>query len=512
MKLIILALDALNHQLIEKCREEMPCLYHHLKNDAQGILKTTTPYFTGPTWTSFQTGKKISNHGVANFFKYDSNLNLKLITGEDIQEKTFYELADENNLRCFVMNLPYTDPPKIRGDLVFSWLYVYDKTDDLFWPADLIKKYPSLKQYLNRADRSRSLIRYLKTGYQVLLSQEKVVKELLSAKEHDLYFFLINAADMVQHKAFSELIAGKDNQKTRISKKILSRLDQLVGWIDKNKDEETVVLIASDHGFQTYAGKFFVNSWLKNKGYLSVSKEGKQLKEVINRRQKKKGNLDISRLVAFVKKHPLLFKLAEPFYDFFVRYCPFDLIKQQGLDFQKTKAYCRSSFEGIIFFNNLKEPEKTSLKKEILEGLNQLPGIKAYDCDQFYSGKFRSELGEIIVTSTKFEVDSTIGEKEFLSLPRDMHSLDGIFIAYGKDIKKKYTLLGANLYDVVPTLLHLLKIPLPSDMDGKALQEIFVDGSALQRREICFSQTKKIDKEKLLLDQAIKKLRFINKI
>jgi len=525
MKLIILGLDALNYQLIEKCKEEMPTLYNHLKNDTQGKLRTTIPYFTGPTWTSFQTGKNISNHGVANFFKYDPDLNPILISSKDIQEATFYEIAHQHHLKCFVMNLPYTYPAKIPGDLVFSWLHIYDNLEDLFQPKNLTERFSSLKQYQNRADRSKSVITYLKTGYDVLVSQEKVIQELLQKKEHDVYFFLLNAADMVQHKCFQQLMSNQNNQPTTLSKKILSRLDQLVAWIDQHKDPNTTILIASDHGFQTYQGKFFINGWLKNNHYLFTSSSGKQIKETINRRQKKRGNIDISRLVTFVKKHPKLFKFSEYFYDFFVRYCPFDLVKQQGIDFQKTKAFCRSTFEGSIFFNpNLTPTEKAQLKPQILQQLNQIPDLQAHDGDIFYPGKFRKELGDIIVTSEKYEIDSTITNQEFMHLNRDMHAMDGIFMAYGPDIKKQYTINNANIFDITPTLLHLLNLPVPSDMDGKVLTDIFSINSEPQTRTIQFSQTTSsttsqtiphntsqnttTTSEKDKLQQAIKNLQF----
>ena len=314
---------------------------------------------------------------------------------------------------------------------------------------------------------------------------------------------------MVQHKAFSDLMAGVDNKKTRLSKKILRRLDNLVKWIDENKDPEDLVLIASDHGFQVYQGKFFVNSWLKNKGYLITSKDGQALKEVVNRRQKKKGNMDISKLVIFVKKHPFLFKTLEPFYDMFVRYVPFDLVKQPKMDFEKSKAYCRSTFEGIIFFSNkIMGEEKIKLKKEILEELNKVDGIEAYDCDQFHAGKYRKELGEIAVTSAKFELDSTIGDKEFLLVKNNMHSMHGIFMAYGNGIKKRYEVKGANIYDVMPTILHLLNIPIPKDVDGKVLKDIFEDSSSLAKKEIEFVEQDRTAEEKNLLKSTIRNIKI----
>ncbi len=508
MKLIILGLDALNAKLIEKHKEEMPTLYSHLKNDASGPLRTTVPYFTGPTWTSFQTGKTVGNHGIVNFLKYDEEFKLRIISSDDIKEKTFYEYADRNKIKCFVMNLPYTYPPKIEGDMIFSWLHIYDKVEDLFYPISLMDKYPSLKHYKNRADRSKSVIRYLKTGREVLLAQGNAVKEVISSEEHGLYFFLINAADMVQHKAFDELMSGKDNKKTRIGKNILKDLDQLVKWVDEH-NKEGITLIASDHGFQVYDGKFLVNSWLKKEGYLKTSADGTQLKEVINRRQKKKGNIDISRMIIFIKKRPVLFRLLEPFYDFFVRYSPFDLIKQPGIDFLNTKAYCRSSFEGIIFFNEkLGDEERDNLKKELLEKLNKIEGIKAHDCDQFFKGKYKTQLGEIAVTSEKYEIDSTIGENEFLLLKRNMHSMNGIFMAYGKGIKNNYTVKGANIFDVMPTILHILNIPIPKDLDGKVLQDIFEENTELRTRKIIIQEMDKTEEEKEILAKTIQKLKL----
>ncbi|PIN75784.1 hypothetical protein COV17_03505 [Candidatus Woesearchaeota archaeon CG10_big_fil_rev_8_21_14_0_10_36_11] len=509
MKLIILGIDALHHQLVEKCKKDMPALYNHLQHDTQGILRTTIPYFTGPTWTSFQTGKKIGNHGIANFFKYDDKLQIDVVSSLDIKEKTFYELADAQGLRCFIMNLPFTYPAKIKGDIVFSWLHLYKNIVDLFHPALLQEKYPALKKYVCRADRSRSVMRYLNSALEVAKSQNEVVKDVLKGNEHDVYFFLLNAADMVQHKAFNDIMANKNTKKTKISKRILQELDSVIDWIDTNKEEDTVVLIASDHGFQMYEGKFLLNSWLKNNNYLvTSSKEGSSLQDVILRGHKeKKRNIDISRFIVFVKKHPRLFKSLEPFYDFSVKYLPFNMVKQPKIDIDKTRAYCRSLFEGTIFLNKkMSDVEKEELKKEILIKLNAVPDIEAHDCEKFFNGKYSKRLGDIIVTSTKYEIDTTIGENEFMYLKREMHSLNGIFMAYGKNIKKSYITKGVNIFDVAPTILHVIGVPIPKDMDGKVLQDIFDNGSELQTRDIIFEKENKTEKEKNLLSESIKKL------
>ena len=42
--------------------------------------------------------------------------------------------------------------------------------------------------------------------------------------------------------------------------------------------------------------------------------------------------------------------------------------------------------------------------------------LKTFICDDFYKGKYRKELGEVVVTSDRFEIDNTIGGREFMYL------------------------------------------------------------------------------------------------
>jgi predicted AlkP superfamily phosphohydrolase/phosphomutase len=497
MKLIILGIDGLSHKVIEKCQDAMPTLYQHFKNDTQSVLKTTFPYFTGPAWTSFQTGKDTGNHGVNNYFKYDKDFNIRMVNGNDIKEKTFYEIVDENGLKCFTMNLPYTNPAKTKGDIVYSWLYAANEDNKLFFPRNLPERFPSLKQYRNHTERAKGTMKYLDSTYECLLTEEKVIQEVITKDEHDVAFFLICALDRVQHKTYPDLIAQIDNSKTKMSKKIFKKLDDIIKWIDENKKEETKVIIMSDHGFRAYDGKFYVNSWLKNKGHLITSPGGQIINEVTSdntKNKKKKRKLNITPLVVFVKKHPRLFKFAEHFYDVIVKNIPFDIVKQQGIDFSKTKAYCRSSFESTIFLNeNLSIEEKKKLKIEIIDGLNKLEDIEAHDCQGFYHGKYVNQIGDVVVSSEKYEIDSTIGNQEFISMTRLMHDLYGSFICYGPDIKTNYVLEKSHITDMTPTILHLLDLKVPNDLDGKVLKEIFAEGTDPAINEVKYSKVENIN-------------------
>jgi predicted AlkP superfamily phosphohydrolase/phosphomutase len=58
---------------------------------------------------------------------------------------------------------------------------------------------------------------------------------------------------------------------------------------------------------------------------------------------------------------------------------------------------------------------------------------------------------------------------------RGTHRPEGIFIAHGPHVKRGATVTNATLYDIAPTILYLQHHPVPDDMDGKVLTDIFTE-------------------------------------
>ncbi|MEE8402962.1 MAG: alkaline phosphatase family protein [Candidatus Hydrothermarchaeaceae archaeon] len=55
------------------------------------------------------------------------------------------------------------------------------------------------------------------------------------------------------------------------------------------------------------------------------------------------------------------------------------------------------------------------------------------------------------------------------------HRLNGIFVMAGEGIKENNRIKDAEIIDIAPTILHLMDLPVPSDMDGKVLTETFTE-------------------------------------
>jgi hypothetical protein len=70
---------------------------------------------------------------------------------------------------------------------------------------------------------------------------------------------------------------------------------------------------------------------------------------------------------------------------------------------------------------------------------------------------------------------------------RGNHRPNGIFIARGPHIRPGATVADACLYDIAPTILYLQDHPIPSDMDGDVLTDIFSQ-EQLRRRPVRYSE------------------------
>jgi hypothetical protein len=51
------------------------------------------------------------------------------------------------------------------------------------------------------------------------------------------------------------------------------------------------------------------------------------------------------------------------------------------------------------------------------------------------------------------------------------HRLHGIFIAHGQSFAPSASVAGSKIVDLAPTILHILTVPVPEDMDGRVLTD-----------------------------------------
>jgi hypothetical protein len=144
-------------------------------------------------------------------------------------------------------------------------------------------------------------------------------------------------------------------------------------------------------------------------------------------------------------------------------------IVEPGEDYERTRD------QVIADLRALKLPDGTPLvehlwkKEEIYRGahLAEAPDILFLprNLETIAFGDF--EFGSNKVIEKSFGVSSS-------------HRMNGIFVASGAGVKDVGEFRGAQLIDLAPTILHLMGLAVPTDMDGRVLTEALTDARTVE--------------------------------
>jgi predicted AlkP superfamily phosphohydrolase/phosphomutase len=169
-------------------------------------------------------------------------------------------------------------------------------------------------------------------------------------------------------------------------------------------------------------------------------------------------------------------------------------LSARHIDWSKTVAYAQGNF-GQIFLNiKGRQPngcvdpaDAPALIEKIKERLMLLkhpetgePLVeKVYGREDLYNGPL-IEMGPDLTVVLKDWNYRTIGLHEFTTHktispafgPTGDHRLEGMIVGVGPAFEVGASPDGACLLDIAPTILHLLGVPVPDDMDGRVLTEL----------------------------------------
>lgn len=525
----MIGLDGVTWDLIRPWVEDgwLPNLGKMILEGTWGDLQSVIPPLTAPAWASFATGKNPGKSGIFDFKLPTENLaKTRCVTTEDIHGVTFYELLSRKK-RCILVNLPCSYPPRIPG-IVITGLLTRGK--NYIFPTVLMEKIPELKKY--RIFPATSLLvegknrEYINDIRALERARFNCAKQLFK-ESWDFFFILFSGTDWIQHLLYDELISGTFDEESEPIK-AFKEIDEYIGFFINNMPSNTTVLIISDHGFRTLQGIFFVNEWLRREGYLKVKTRRlphKATEESLGMKQKreaieasKKGKLNI-KMPFFLLRYPRLLRIIGYWYDILRGLLPIKILKEFEPDLSKTIAYCTSSIAGSIYINNEKSFDYGTVEAgkdcekiigEIMEKLEQLRNPKdgekilenVWRKEDIYFGERMNGAPDIILMSEKYGFRGALTPRVFVNKRINVHSSKGVFLAYGQSIKIHRNIKNARIIDIAPTILHLMNVPVPSDMDGKVLKEIFRSESDAAKREVEYIKPVKIKMKKIEWSEA----------
>jgi predicted AlkP superfamily phosphohydrolase/phosphomutase len=476
-----------------------------MQDGAWGELRSTIPPMTAPAWTSFATGKNPGKHGLYDWIGRDrDSYDVSPLTAQHIAEPTLWSLLSDSKRRLCVFNVPMTYPPQPVNGLMVSGMPAPSTRVTITYPPSLLEEIQQVVgEYLLYPDPGQAysdagVDAFLERLYRTTETRLRTLDYLREREAWDFLMVVFNGTDTVQHalwKYMSPAHPLHDPTKAeRYGDAILHYyqfIDEALGRLLDSLDDDTVLLIMSDHGFGPFHKFIHVNNWLRQQGWLRLK-----------RTPKTRGKSALFRL-GFA---PM------PIYNFLMRLGLGGLKREvvrgegQGLlkmlflsfddvDWQRTVAYSLGNIGQIYLNVRGREPlgtvapgaEYETLRDEIIERLQELRDPETgeavvqeiYRREEIYNGPALERAADILFIPTRMEYFG-FGEYEFGSnriieaMKRGIsgtHRMNGVLLLHGKPVRPGGQIKGASLCDLAPTILHLMGKPVLSDMDGRVLTE-----------------------------------------
>jgi predicted AlkP superfamily phosphohydrolase/phosphomutase len=278
------------------------------------------------------------------------------------------------------------------------------------------------------------------------------------------------------------------------------------------------VLVISDHGGGPVYKDVYLNNWLHEQGWLAYKRKAPVaagFKGLLRR-------VGLTRDRGWRFLSPANLARIKRWLPFLVRWVPEPITTlAEVVDWERTQAYS-FGYLGQIYINlQGREPQGIvppgeayarvvgEIKAALLDWEDPEDGRpivdRVYQKSELYHGPHTErapdlclimrDLSYITHTGREFEHGHTLGPPS----ETGTHRLDGLFLARGAGIRSAVQFGGASLADIMPTILYLLDVPIPADVDGHVMMEV-LDPTLLSRRPIRYAEQGDVPPSEFLRD------------
>ena len=505
MKMLIVGLDGATFDIIGPLvqRRKLPHLGQLIEAGTSGPLRSTIPPVTAPAWSSFMTGRNPGKHGIFQWRTYDPTkytcVDERIVTTSRLVGTTFWDVMSSYGYKVGILTVPVTYPPWQVNGFMLSGYPCPDTRRNYTFPAayadTLTDSYNfSADYYLSASEEE-----VWKNGLEMLEKRTSLAIELIREENLDVCVLVLGEIDRAQHDfwkyrdpTFPVYHTEKGPRFRDVIAQHYEKSDAQIGRLLELGTEHTTVIVMSDHGAGPHPATYFhTNAWLKSLGLLEVRRDRP------------------SQITGGLRRGLAVLRGTLPFEERLRTMLPASVVHGarrvslniSDVDWSRTKAYRFPMYhpaEGIEINLHGRQPQGIVKPGEEYEDLrdflvDQLRMVmdpergepiveEVYKREDIYSGQYFEIAPDIVfLTTSGFRAEREIAEEYVGPVPlhvldkyNGLHKMNGILIARGKKIKTASTLEGAEIADVAPTVLYAMGLPVPEDMDGRILLDLFL--------------------------------------
>jgi predicted AlkP superfamily phosphohydrolase/phosphomutase len=397
-------------------------------------------------------------------------------------------------------------PHPVNGLLLCSFLTPSADSEYSFPPSlkdDIAATSGPFPLHMSEKGRGTDPSRFVKAVIEMETGRARVVCDLLKNKPWDLFIYVFETTDNLQHEVWHLLDETHPLHDPEMAEAVMPHIldfyqtvDRLLGEMIALVPDDTLVIAMSDHGFGPFHKFFHINNWLKEHGWLKFKRTPLSMAKRLAFRfgftpinaLKWVTRLRLSGMRKNVKRGRGQGMLKRLF------------LSLKDIDWSRTKAFSVGNF-GQVYLNTRGQRPQGAVSPADYEKLRDDLAIAAlafrdpvdgsqvvqqvYKREEVFHGISVGRLPDLVFHTDRARYVS-FGHADFgsnkITEPSTgqtgHHHMVGVVALAGAGIRQGHELLESSIYDLAPTVLHYLGLPVPAYMDGKVLVEAFTDGFA----------------------------------
>ncbi len=275
-KVVVLGIDGVPCSLLKRFIKEgiMPNLAEIVSRGTLVPMTASIPEVSSTSWSTFMTGVNPGEHGIYGFMEvHKETYKWRFPNSTDMKSDTLWDIAGRNKKKSVVLNIPSTYPAReLNGILTAGFValdlkeatypesaYEYLKGIGYRMDVDMQKAKESLGALAEDIDKTFNI-------------RKKAILHFFDNQEWALFIGVITETDRLHHYLWNAL-EDEGHPQHNFFLNFYKKLDAFIGEVYDRAGDETPFIILSDHGFTPIKKEVYMNSWLREKGYLKFNKE-----------------------------------------------------------------------------------------------------------------------------------------------------------------------------------------------------------------------------------------------
>jgi predicted AlkP superfamily phosphohydrolase/phosphomutase len=249
----------------------------------------------------------------------------------------------------------------------------------------------------------------------------------------DMFYYVFTQTDNIQHlEGFSARTEA-----------VYREIDRFLGELMTRLPDESTLIVASDHGFAKFEWGLDLNEHFEDLGLLTRQADG--------------DTVDFDRTVVFHNMWHLFFN--------------YDLLTSEELAARGVPvAGGEDPADALIRFLGQNEIRSNNNTRSFPVRFERLSGDFSGDNpDAVVHGAYENYSVEF------WNLKRPRGGKVWRRAASEAHdhTLDGVYLTWGKHIKRGHDAGVRNIEDITPTILYAIGLPVAADMDGSVIFDAF---------------------------------------